>query len=578
MASSKKRQRKKTSKPVLTKGEKLGLDLSKVSIKDVKRSLKQGQDHVDRNEWPEAVKHLLIAWNAMPEDLTILTVLAHALAQLGVREYAIEVLQRALTIHEPTADLISIIQRLALDMEMYDIAAKLGIQLIELAPNTPKNYVNLATAYSGLQEFDDSIDMIQNALPLFPTDANLWNVLATQVRERDGPDAADVFFEEAIRLSPDNPTFISNYAISFGRRHQFDKALELAQRSIELGPTSPEPRIAAAQLMFLKGQMHEAWEHYEFRLDVRRKSSQTQHYTHKLPEWRSEDLSGKSLFVTAEQGIGDEVMWGSYIPFLYEQVEKLYIGCDHRLVSIYKRRFPEAVVCSYLDRIVSGYRYRVFPVIEKMMADGDAAIDYYKPVGGAAKNEWQSTQEIVPHKDGYLSVDPDRDQEFKVRASEISDKPKVGLAWRSGIVSSERSFLYAAIEDLGPLMALSDQVDFINLQYGDVADELAEFKDKFGVTIHNFEDVDLKADIEANLAIMSRCELVVSSCSAPGMFAMSSGRPTLLMSSAPPWWCFGATPRVPFAKDATIYFGENSNDWESTIKRVADQVQQRLEL
>lgn len=578
MARSKKRQRKKAPKPVRTKREKHGLNLTEASLKDVRRSLRLGQEHVERQEWADAVKHLLVAWNAMPEDLTILTVLGHALAQLGVREYAIEVLQRALEVHEPTADLIAIIQRLALDMAMYDIAVKLGIQLVELAPNMPQSYVNLATAYSGVDEFDESIDMLQKALPMFPSEASLWNVLATQVRERDGPDAADVFFEEAIRLGPDNPQFLSNYAISFGRRNQLDKALEFSQRAIELAPDLPEPRIAAAQLLFLKGQMEEAWEHYGYRLDIRRKSSQTQHYTHRLPEWQNEGLTGKSLLVAAEQGIGDEVMWGSYIPFLYEEAEKLYIGCDPRLVSIYKRRFPEAIVSPYLDRIVSGYRYRVFPVIEKMMADGDAVIDYYVPVGSAAKNNWHTTKGIEPHGEGYLSADPVRVQEFKMRALAISDRPKVGLAWRSGIISSERSFLYAGIEDLGPLMAMSDQVDFINLQYGEVTDELARFKNEFGVTVHNFSDVDLKADIEANLAIMSQCDLVVSSCSAPGMFAMSLGRPTLLMSAAPPWWCFGATPRVPFAKDAEVFFGETSTDWDGTVKQVAHEIQKRLRL
>ncbi len=428
MASSKKRQRKKAPKPIQAKRGKPGLVLSDASIRDVRRSLKLGQEHVERQEWPDAVKHLLVAWNAMPEDLTILTVLAHALAQLGVREYAIEVVQRALAFHEPTADLIGIIQRLALEMGMFDIAVKLGVQLIAMAPGVPSGYVNLATAYSGMDKLDESIDMLQSALPMFPSDAGLWNVLATQVRERDGPDAADVFFEEAMRLSPDNPMIISNYSISFGRRNQLDKALELALKSIEIAPNIPEPRIGAAQLLFLKGQMRQAWEHYEFRLDVRRKSSQTQHYTHKLPEWQDEEISGKSLLIAAEQGIGDEVMWGSYIPFLYDKAEKLYIGCDPRLVNIYKRRFPDAVVCSYLDRIVSGYRYRVFPVIEKMMADGDASIDYYVPVGSAAKNSWHATNDIESHSDGYLSADLVRVKEFKMRAGAISQKPKIGLA------------------------------------------------------------------------------------------------------------------------------------------------------
>lgn len=575
---SKKQQRKAAPKLVVTKRQKLGLVGGDASIKDIKRSLKLGQDAADRHDWPVAVKHLLVAWDAMPEDLAVLTILAHALVQLGVREHAISVLQRALEVHEPTADLIGIIQRLALEMGMYEIAVKLGIQLVALAPESSASYVNLATAYSGVKQYDESIDMLQSALPLMPAEASLWNVLATQVRERDGVDAADVFFEEAMRLDPDNAQIISNYSISYTRRNQLDKALELALKSIAINPDSPEPRIGAAQFLFLKGEMKEAWEHYGFRLDLRRKSSQTHHYTHKLPEWQGQDLIGKSIFVTAEQGIGDEVMWGSYLPFLYETAEKLYIGCDPRLVSIYKRRFPKAIVGSYLDRIVSGYRYRVFPGIEKMMSDGGESIDYYVPVGSAARFAWRTSDDIRPHQEGYLFADPVRSDEFKKRIMAMSGKPKVGLAWRSGIVSSERSYLYADIDSLGPLMALSEYVDFINLQYGDVADELAAFKSKFGVTVRQFDDVDLKADIEANLAIMSQCDLVISSCSAPGMFAMSSGRPTLLMAGAPPWWCFGSKSHAPFANDAEVFFDAENNDWDDIIGRVTRRATEKLGL
>lgn len=578
MASKKSKKRQEGSLRQKTKLEKLGFVDTGRPLSEIRKAMKLGRQHAERGEWPEAVKNLLIAWDAMPEDLAILTVLSHALVQLGVREQAIYVLQRALQVHEPNAELISIILSLSLEMGMYDIAVKLGQQLVVLAPGNPTNYVNLATAYSGLKRYDESIAMLQQALPLFPTNADLWNVLATQVRERDGVDAADVFFEEALKLRPDDAKITSNYAISFTRRSQFDKALELSLRSIAADPKSPEPRVGAAQFLFLDGRMSEAWEHYEYRLDIRRKSNQTQHYTHKLPLWQGEDLTGKSIFVTAEQGIGDEVMWGHYLPFLYEQAEKLYIGCDPRLASIYQRSFPNAGVGGYLDRIVSGYRYRMFPGIEDLIKKGEVSIDYYVPVASSPRFAWQGKEDIKPHENGYLTADPGRLAEFQMRIGALSDKPKVGLAWRSGIISSERSYLYASIDALAPLMALSDKVDFVNLQYGDVDDELVSIKEKHGVTVHNFTDVNLKQDIEANLAIASACDVVVSSCSAPGMFSMSAGMPTLLMSAAKPWWCFGHDTRVPFATEAELFSCDGDVDWGQIVNNVADRVKELVKV
>ena len=559
-----------------TKREKLGLQRTDKSIKDIRRALKLGQKHAGNEEWAEAVKHLLVAWDAMPDDVNILTVLAHSLVQLGVREHAVAVLQRALEVHEPTAELIDVIQRLAMEMGFHDIAIKLSAQLLALAPNDPGHYVNMATAYSGIGEYDDSINMLQAAIPLFPNNVDLWNVLATQVRERDGIDAADVFFEEALRLDPNNYKVISNYSISFTRRNQFDKALSLALRSIENNSDLTDPHIGAGQLLFMKGEMQEAWKHYAYRLSSRRQANQTQIYTHKLPQWQGEDLKGKTLLVAAEQGIGDEIMWGSYLPYLYEQAEQLIIGCDPRLVSIYSRRFPNAIVGRYVDGVVSGYRYRSFPGIEQKMANGELAVDYCIPVASAPSFAWKTLDDINAHPDGFLIPCPDLAQTFKDKMQAISSKPKIGIAWRSGLMSSSRNYLYGSIEALGPILAMSDQVDFVNLQYGDVDEELKLAEELHGVKIHNLPDVNLKADIEANLAIMSQCDLVISSCSAPGMFAMSVGVPTLLMSGSAPWWRFGSKDTVPFAVDAEIFTSEDKTDWDDIISRLTARAKERL--
>ncbi|MBO6503828.1 MAG: hypothetical protein JJ850_17805 [Kordiimonadaceae bacterium] len=557
-----------------TKLEKVGLVDTGRTLGEIRKAMKLGQRYAEKGEWADAVKHLLIAWDAMPEDLSILTVLSHALVQLGVREHAIAVLQRALEVHEPTPELIGIILRLALEMGMHDIAVKLGEQLVVMEPTNPTNIVNLATAYSGVKRFSESIAMLQQALPQFPDNADLWNVLATQVRERDGVDSADVFFEEALKLRPGDAKILSNFSISFTRRNEVDRALELALKSIEADPSQPEPRVGAAQFQFLKGQMEEGWENYEYRHHIRRKSNQTQHYTHKLPLWDGEDLSGKALLVAAEQGIGDEVMWGSYLPYLYDQADKLFIGCDPRLISIYQRRFPDAIVCGYLDRVISGYRYRVFPAIEKMMKEGEAHIDFYTPVASAPKHAWQSMEAVKPYPEGYLSPEEGKKQEFALRLGAISDKPKVGLAWRSGVVATERAYLYSGIDNLGPLLALKDKVDFVNLQYGDVADELDEIERKHGARVHNFEDVNLKADIEANLAIAAGCDAVVSVCSAPGIFSMSVGTATLLMSGAPPWWSFGSPNKIPFAQHAELFSCKGMPDWADIMNRVAARVEE----
>ncbi|MBV1901789.1 MAG: tetratricopeptide repeat protein [Kordiimonadaceae bacterium] len=558
--------------------EEMGEDASSLSDQELRKLLKKGSRYAEQGNWEKAVPNLIAAWEAMPNDISLLTLIAHGLSCLGVREYAVSVLERALRFHEPNEEICSIMLSLAIDMGMFEIAVKVGLILVTMAPTKSNYYVNLATAYTGAKMLDESIDMLQNILPMFPDDPELWNVLATQVRERDGVDAADVFFEESLRLDPENYKTISNYAMSFTRRNQYDKALELTLKSCELEPNSPEPQIGAAVIHFLQGKMDLAWKAYEARLSTRRKISQTQVYTHGLPEWKGEDLTGKTLFVTAEQGIGDEVMFGNYLPYLYDRADKLVIGCQHRLESLYKRRFPNAFVDFCADRVIQGYRYRTFPNVENAIDDGRLSVDFAITVGSAPKFEWTSPDTIQPHPDGFLQADPERQAHFAKTFSAISDKPKVGLAWRSGVVTGERLGMYATIDELGPLMAFADKVDFINLQYGDCTSELAAIKEKYGATVHDIEGVDLMQDIEANIAMMANCAAVVSSCSAPGMFALSSGRPTILMSAAQPWWCFGDESTIKFAKAAMYVDGGTNIEWPDIIARVATNLEKQLSI
>ena len=579
MAAGKRKVRhKKTVAKQKTKLEKLGFVDTGISVRELRKSLKRGQEYAQNEEWAKALPELLIAWDAMPDDLAVLTLLSHSLAQLGVRDKAVMVLERTLSVHGATPEIMGVMLNLALEMAMYDVAVKLCMVLIEDNPKHANHYVNLATAYTGVGELDKSIDMLQGVLPMFPENSDLWNVLATQVRSRDGVEASSVFFEEALRLAPNDFKILSNYGQSLLMSGEWDKALELDLRAIEANPKSPEPRLGAAQLLFYAGRLKEAWEHYEFRLSTRRKTSQTQIYTHEVPIWEGQPLEDKTLFVTAEQGIGDEVMFGNFLPFLYDRAKKLVIGCDYRLVDIYQRRFPDAHVERYIDKMVSGYRYRSFPKAQYYHEKGEMVMDYAMPVCSIAQFDWLSLDAVKPHPKGFMRAAPDQLEAMKARLAKISDKPKVALAWRSGLMNAERSYVYATIEALGPLREIADKVDFINIQYGEVSEEVVKAKEMFGLTIHCLEDIDLKADIDANLAIMEACDLVISSSSAPGQFAMAAGVPTIVMASVKVWWAFGGGSKVLFAKDGELVFGEEKPDWNVLMTKIANRAKERLSL
>jgi ADP-heptose:LPS heptosyltransferase len=112
-------------------------------------------------------------------------------------------------------------------------------------------------------------------------------------------------------------------------------------------------------------------------------------------------------------------------------------------------------------------------------------------------------------------------------------------------------------------------VDFINLQYGDCAAERQLVQEKFGVTIHHWDDVDLKNDLEDVAALSKVVDLAVGPASAPGMFSMAVGTPTWWLLPIRPWWSFGRTDVPPFFPKGRLMIGHVDDPWTELMPRLA---------
>lgn len=562
-----KRQRRELSP------EKRDAKLAKLTIR--------GKKYFDRKDWAKAAKYYVAAWDMAPEDKDLLVIVSHLLVQLGVREKAILVLEKALEVNGPTRDVLSIMGEMALTMQMHDIAEKLANIYIEQFPDDPVGYNTLANALGGQEKFDQSIEMMQLMLPIFEDNANLWNTLGSHVSMRDGYAESIVFYEQAAKLAPDDYRIPNNLARTYEYMDNFEAAAIWSERSLELKPGDPEPTLGLGTAQLTLGNLKDGWKYYQARLDPRR-TGQVTHYTHKIPDWDGSDLAGKSIFLASEQGLGDEILFGLVIPRVCEEAEKVYIGCDKRLMSVFERSFPDVEVYYASDITQHGYIYRRFPQFEARLKAGEIEVDCSAEYGSIPQFHWKTIEEIPDFPDGLLKLDPELVAKWKARLDELSDRPKIGLAWRSGKMTADRKRAYLAVEDMAPLFKLArteggrDGVDFINLQYGDCSEELALVKEKFGVTVHAWDDLNLKDDFENTLALMKNIDLTIGAGSSPAMMSMAVGIPVWWMVRQRPWWTFG-TGAVPFHPKGNITTHPVGTAWAEKTPEVAARLARAIE-
>jgi hypothetical protein len=117
------------------------------------------------------------------------------------------------------------------------------------------------------------------------------------------------------------------------------------------------------------------------------------------------------------------------------------------------------------------------------------------------------SEECFPRHRGYLAADRQMRQMWWRRLSDISDLPKVGIAWRgNGPLSDERSTRLEQWADL-----LSPQIaTYVSLQSGNCQEELAIFNSRQGAKIHSWPEIAVEGNLDQQAALISALDLVIS--------------------------------------------------------------------
>lgn len=524
--------------------------------RSVSRIILKGQRLEKKGDKKAAAACYLDAFNRDPSSLVAIKFIGKTLSELGQRDVAIRILETALAVNENDTDVISALGMMALDMREPDIALKMFNIFIALEPHSHIGYNNQATALRVLERFDEAVAVIQHALPRFPKCAELWNTLATVIGDRDGLEAAMVFYEEALKLNPRMASAASNLARALSHVGRFEKAVEVADRAIKVDHEFVEAHFVISTALLALGRLERGWAEYEWRLHPIRRDVTV--YTHGLPRWQGDDLAGKRLLICAEQGIGDELLFASCFPDIAGKAEQLLIGCDARLVSLFERSFPGAVVGHYVDFYSNGIRHRHFPCLEQA-GQIDLAIE-----AGSLMQFLRPDLNSFPGRESCLVPDPGRVAHWRRRLAALDGNPKIGICWRSGKLSHERSKAYTTIEQWGPILGVPGAT-FVNLQYDECAEELAAARDKLGVTLHGWDDLDLKNDFEATAALSKALDLVICPPTTPGMTAASVGTKWWALCSIPPWWSYGQIDKSPELVVCDLVLMPEGGGWDDVI-------------
>ena len=148
------------------------------------------------------------------------------------------------------------------------------------------------------------------------------------------------------KISDNNPNIINLHAKINQAEENFAESVKYFEMNEVLRDGEQvgiEARWNKSLLQLQYGDLQNGWENYEVRWDWDR--FPTRKFEFSFPKWEGEKLAGKSILLWGEQGIGDEVLFLTLLPNLFELgPSKVGLYVSKKLCPVIKQWYPSALV------------------------------------------------------------------------------------------------------------------------------------------------------------------------------------------------------------------------------------------
>ena len=420
-------------------------------------------------------------------------------------------------------------------------------------------YANLGTVLKAQGMRDNAVIFYRQALALAPLNAQTHANMGVVLNELGRNEEAALAFRKAMVCAPDYEWSYVNYTACLTEDSAHDESLQACRRVLTLNPALSlahynlgasykalnrlddsiasfrqavalrqdfgEAHFALGQMLLTRGDFAEGWREYDWRWTLAEYGwLKNIHGDFKQPRWAGESLSGKTILVYAEQGLGDAIQYVRYLPRVVAQAGKVVLAVHPPLKSLFAQ--IEGVEIVALDQV---------PL---------PAFDYHCPLL-TLPMIFDTGADNIPADIPYLTADPEKARRWRERIRGAG--LRVGVVWAGNPTQKGDRLRSPGLKSMMPVFSVPG-VDFVALQMGPgrkdlEANPLPSHVQDLGPEIGDFADT---------AAIMSGLDLMISSCTAPLHLAGALGVPT-----------WGA---IPFAPHLLWQLERTDSPWYPSLR------------
>jgi len=306
------------------------------------------------------------------------------------------------------------------------------------------------------------------------------------------PATASNYYQRAMLLSPDTEVPLISLADVLADSAEFRLSQVVYGRACRLHPNSHDALYHLSLVQLRLGDFANGWVNYEHRWFAavgasHLKSASTLRSLR--PEYQASG-SGKRVLLWAEQGVGDEVMFGRLIGEFLPRCRQVLVQIDSRLIGLFSRAFPS---------------------VQFFALEQDIPIDLYDeqlPLGSLGQILRPTAQSFIGKGGGFLTAAAESARKARTDLKVDGAEFLVGLCWRTANPENRR----ARSISLESLMSALDGegLQFLNLQYGNIDAEISSMTWERRQRLLQHPSIDLTKDLEGVSSLIESCDLVIS--------------------------------------------------------------------
>jgi tetratricopeptide (TPR) repeat protein len=428
----------------------------------------------------------------------------------------------------------------------FDIARDSFLLARDRAPLRDDIRNRLGLALRGLSLLQETTESFKRALVLRPGSGEALNNLADVLQARGLEKAAFTGFARTLAVIPTSAGAHSNLGGAYRDAGRFSEADDSYERALVLDPEHAIAHFSRSLLALLRGDFEAGWDGFEWR---NRAKGFMPSADYDASQWHGGDIENKSIYVHAEQGLGDVLQFIRYIPALSLRCERVVLSVPETLRRTVSRIEEHADIISCNEPIPK--------------------CDVHSPLL-SLPHAFKTREISIPSAGQYLWAESALIEKWQLVLAS-SHTLRVGLIWSAGARSATGGRRSIDLDYLAPLLADS-RVRWISLQLPPQSEQISRLPE--GTCL------DLSA-LQPNMcetgAIIMGLDLVITVDTSIAHLAGALGCPVWVMLPHVPDWRWQLHREdSPWYDSMRLFRQRATGDWPSVVEALSVALNQRM--